>query len=56
MREGLSYHRLAIGTGAPEDMTDFVDFVLGNFPPEKFDKSFWERAWEKVSEYLQQPK
>ncbi|MBK8200869.1 MAG: hypothetical protein IPK68_00595 [Bdellovibrionales bacterium] len=56
VREGLSFNRLAIGTGAPEDMTDFVDFVLGNFPPEKFDKSFWERAWKKVSEYLQQPK
>ncbi|MBK7842349.1 MAG: hypothetical protein IPJ71_01440 [Bdellovibrionales bacterium] len=54
VREGLSYHRLAIGTGAPEGMTDFVDFVLGNFPPEKFDTSFWEVAWKKVSEYLQQ--
>lgn len=53
VREGLSYHRLAIGTGAPEGMTDFVDFVLGNFPPEKFDTNFWELAWKKVSEYLQ---
>lgn len=55
VREGLSFNRLAIGTGAPEGMTDFVDFVLGNFPPEKFDTSFWERTWKKVSKYLQQP-
>jgi peptidyl-tRNA hydrolase len=55
VREGLSYRRLAIGTGAPEGMTDFVDFVLGNFPPEKFDTNFWEVTWKRVSEYLQQP-
>lgn len=56
VREGLSFNRLAIGTGAPEGLNNFVDFVLGNFPPEKFDTNFWELTWKKVSEYLQQLK
>lgn len=49
----FAFNRLAIGTGGPADPNHgFADFVLSEFPQDKYNDDYWHQVWTRIDQVL----